>query len=85
MLVRAKRRFIIPALVFFTAYYTLLLVIQGYFPEIASKPVIGSLNFGYLYSLSQIPVAWVLCYAFIRYSQKKIDVLGKELMEKSRQ
>lgn len=84
MLVKAKRRFIIPALVFFTAYYTLLLVIQGYFPDIASKPVIGSLNFGYLYSLSQLPVAWILCFAFIRYSQRSIDSLSQDLAGKSR-
>ncbi|MED2974093.1 DUF485 domain-containing protein [Fictibacillus sp. B-59209] len=83
MLVKAKRGFIIPALIFFTAYYCLLLIIQGYFPEIASKPVIGSLNVGYLHSLSQIPVAWILCYSYIRYSRKKIDSLRETVVEKA--
>jgi uncharacterized membrane protein (DUF485 family) len=81
-LVQKKRRFIIPALVFFTVYYVLLLVIQGYFPSFASTPVVGSLNIGYLFAVSQLPVAWILCYCFIRYSQG-LDDLGKRVHEKS--
>ncbi|NEU30655.1 DUF485 domain-containing protein [bacterium LRH843] len=82
-LVKTKRKFVIPALVFFTIYYTSLLIIQGYFPEIASKAVIGSFNIGYLYALSQIPVAWILCFLFIKYSQKRIDPLKQKVIEKS--
>src|SRR6478735_1311342 len=43
-LVRAKLRFIIPATAFFLVYYFILPVSVGYFPEVMSRRIIGSIN-----------------------------------------
>lgn len=82
LLVQTKRRFVISALTFFTIFYTSLLILQGYFPHIAAKPLIGALNIGYLFALIQIPVAWLLCFAYVKHSQKSIDPLKEKVVEK---
>ena len=40
-LMRAKRRFIVPAFVFFVVYYFALPVLVGYAPALMATPVIG--------------------------------------------
>jgi uncharacterized membrane protein (DUF485 family) len=84
-LAKARQRFIIPALIFFSLYFVSLLVLQGYFPTFSSTKVIGSLNISYLYAVSQLPVAWILCFCYIRYSQKVLDSLVEEVIKKSKQ
>ena len=65
-LVRAKRRFIIPATLFFLTYYFALPVLVGYWPELMGRPVIGRINIAYLFALSQFLMAWALMVAYIR-------------------
>ncbi len=65
-LVEAKRRFIIPATIFFMAYYFALPVLVGYWPELMATPVIGRINVAYLFALSQFFMAWVLMAAYVR-------------------
>lgn len=83
MLVQKRRRFVIPILIFFTIYFMLLLVIQGYFPSFSSTPVVGSLNIGYLFAVSQLPVAWILCFYYIKYSRDVLDQLSKKVRDKN--
>lgn len=81
-LVKTKRKFIISCLTFFTIFYVSLLILQGYFPHIASRPLIGTLNIGYLYALIQIPVAWLLCLAYVWYSRKTLDPLKEKVIKR---
>ena len=82
LLVKTKRKFIVSCLTFFTLFFISLLILQGYFPQIASRPLIGALNIGYLYALIQIPVAWLLCLAYVKYSQKVLDPLKEKVIKK---
>ena len=59
-LVRAKRAFIIPATLFFVAYYFALPVLVGYWPDLMSTRVAGRINIAYLFALSQFVMAWVI-------------------------
>lgn len=72
-LVKAKRLFIVPVLIFFSLFFVSLLVIQGYYPIFASTAVVGAFNVSYLYTVSLFPIAWILCYLYIRYSRKVLD------------
>ena len=65
-LIAAKRRFIIPATVFFILYYFALPVLVGYWPRLMETNVIGRVNLAYLFALSQFLMAWVLSYLYVR-------------------
>jgi len=64
-LVRAKRAFIVPATIFFVAYYFALPALVGYWPEAMSTRVIGPINIAYLFALSQL-MAWTLMALYVR-------------------
>lgn len=78
-LLAAKARFIIPATVFFIVYYFALPVLVGYAPKLMSKPVIGVLNWAYLFALSQFLVAWLIAFLYIRAADR-FDRMGKEIL-----
>ncbi len=65
-LVRTKRRFILPATVFFIVYYFALPVLVGYFPERMDADVVGNVNLAYLFALSQFFMAWILMWLYVR-------------------
>ncbi|MEY2575424.1 MAG: hypothetical protein QOF80_911 [Verrucomicrobiota bacterium] len=65
-LLKAKRRFIIPATIFFVVYYFALPVLIGYARPLMAKPVIGPLNWAYLFALSQFFVAWIIAALYVR-------------------
>jgi uncharacterized membrane protein (DUF485 family) len=69
-LVRAKRAFIIPATVFFIAYYFALPALVGYWPDLMSTRVAGRINLAYLFALSQFAMAWALMAAYVRRARR---------------
>ncbi|MGA8533809.1 MAG: DUF485 domain-containing protein [Candidatus Tumulicola sp.] len=64
-LVAARRRFIIPATLFFIVYYLALPVSVGFAPQFMSRAVIGPLTLAYCFALSQFPMAWILMAAYL--------------------
>ncbi|MGI9172850.1 MAG: DUF485 domain-containing protein [Chthoniobacterales bacterium] len=64
-LLRAKRRFIIPATVFFLLYYFALPYLVGYHPEWMQRKVWGDVNWAYLFALSQFFMAWILAAFYV--------------------
>jgi uncharacterized membrane protein (DUF485 family) len=66
----AKARFIVPATVFFIAYYFALPILVGYFPEFMATPVIGPVNLAYLFALSQFFVAWIIAWLYVRAAER---------------
>jgi uncharacterized membrane protein (DUF485 family) len=75
-LVAAKRRFIIPAMIFFIVYYFALPVLVGYFPDLMDTNVIGKVNIAYLFALSQFIMAWTLMYLYVRRARAWDDMAG---------
>ena len=81
-MVRAKLRFIIPAVVFFVIYYFALPVLVGYAPGLMSKRVIGVVNLAYLFALSQFFMAWIIAALYIR-AAAKFDKMEHTVIEKA--
>jgi len=81
-LVRAKRAFIIPATVFFIAYYFALPVLVGYWPDLMSTRVAGRINVAYLFALSQFVMAWALMAAYVRKA-RRFDRMAADLVRKA--
>lgn len=65
-LIRAKARFIVPATIFFLAYYFALPVLVGYAPELMERKVIGNINLAYLFALSQFAMTWIVMVLYVR-------------------
>src|SRR5438477_11759877 len=80
-MVRAKLRFIIPAVIFFVIYYFALPVLVGYAPVLMSKRVIG-VNVAYLFALSQFFMAWIIAALYLR-SAARFDKLEHRVIEKA--
>ena len=65
-LLKAKRRFIIPATIFFIVYYFALPVLIGYARPFMETRVFGPVNLAYLFALSQFFVAWIIAALYVR-------------------
>ena len=81
-MVRAKLRFIIPAVIFFIVYYFALPVLVGYAPGLMSKRVIGVVNIAYLFALSQFFMAWIIAALYLR-AAAKFDKMEHTVIEKA--
>ena len=69
-LLAAKRRFIVPATVFFIVYYFALPVLVGYAPRVMAAKVFGVVNVAYLFALSQFFVAWLIAVLYVRAASR---------------
>lgn len=69
-LMAAKKRFIVPATIFFITYYFALPILVGYAPEFMATPVIGPVNLAYLFALSQFFMAWLLAFLYVRAADR---------------
>ena len=79
-LVDLRARFLIPATIFFLAYYFTLLVLVGFFPEVMSRTVswLGPVNLAYLFALSQFAMVGLVAYAYLRHA-KRFDALAAKI------
>jgi uncharacterized membrane protein (DUF485 family) len=65
-LLRARRRFVVPATLFFIAYYLALPISVGFWPKVMSRPALGPLTLAYCFALSQFAMAWILLALYLR-------------------
>jgi uncharacterized membrane protein (DUF485 family) len=64
-LVRSRRRFVVPATIFFVIYYFALPVSVGFAPQFMSRPVFGPVTLAYAFALSQFLVSWILLAMYL--------------------
>ena len=80
-LLKAKAQFIIPATIFFIAYYFALPILVGWYPQMMSQPVWGDMNWAYLFALSQFFMAWIIAALYVGvaagWDKKAAAVLAK--------
>ena len=65
-LLKAKRHFIVPAMIFFIVYYFALPVLIGYARPFMETRVFGPVNYAYLFALSQFFMAWIIAALYVR-------------------
>jgi uncharacterized membrane protein (DUF485 family) len=78
-LLAGKRRFIVPATVFFVVYYFALPVLVGYAPRLMETNVLG-VNVAYLFALSQFLMAWAVAALYVR-AASKWDAMAERVIE----
>jgi uncharacterized membrane protein (DUF485 family) len=88
-LLAIKKVFIVPAFLFFLAYYLLLPILLGYAPRLMSTRVVGTVTLAYLFALSQFVVGWIIAWLYLRASARfdrlVDDVLQQDLAEQENQ
>jgi uncharacterized membrane protein (DUF485 family) len=79
-LIKAKRRFIIPAMIFFVVYYFALPVLIGYARPFMETRVFGPVNLAYLFALSQFFMAWIIAALYVR-AAARFDKMAAGVIE----
>jgi uncharacterized membrane protein (DUF485 family) len=78
---RKKTVFLFGWWIFSTLYYFLLPIGAGAAPGLFSVKVIGNINFGYLFALSQFFVSWAIALYYSSWANKVSDRLTAELLD----
>jgi uncharacterized membrane protein (DUF485 family) len=78
-LLKAKRRFIVPAMIFFVVYYFALPALIGYARPFMEKRVLGPVNLAYLFALSQFFMAWIIAWLYVR-AAARFDRMAKDVV-----
>jgi uncharacterized membrane protein (DUF485 family) len=78
-LIKAKRRFIVPAMIFFIVYYFALPVLIGYAKPFMERRVVGPVNLAYLFALSQFFMAWIIAWLYVRAAARFDRMAGEVL------
>ncbi|MGI9088279.1 MAG: DUF485 domain-containing protein [Chthoniobacterales bacterium] len=81
-LLKAKRRFILPATAFFLLYYFALPYLVGYHTRFMQRKVWGEVNLAYLFALSQFFMAWGLAALYV-IAASGWDRKARELIEQA--
>ena len=77
-LLKAKKRFVVPAMIFFVVYYFALPVLIGYARPFMEKRVMGPVNLAYLFALSQFFMAWIIAALYVK-AAARFDRMAKEV------
>ncbi len=83
-LVRTKRAFVIPAIVFFIVFYFALPVLIGVTSVLDAK-VIGAINLAYIYAYAQFAMILVLTHLYLAKAKRwdeLVEQMKREASEK---
>jgi len=82
-LLKAKRRFVVPAMIFFILYYFALPALIGYARPFMETRVLGPVNLAYLFALSQFFMAWIVAGLYVR-AAARFDRMAADVVSQSR-
>jgi uncharacterized membrane protein (DUF485 family) len=77
-----KMAFLMGLMIFSIVYYFLLPIGAAYFTDLFRKPIIGPVNFGILFALSEFVVAWGIAF-YYSVKAKEFDEMAKELIREA--
>src|SRR6185436_20217266 len=80
-LVRKRRSFVVPATIFFLAYYMGFILLAGYAPDFMGKSVYEGLTVGYCLALTQFVMVFVLGIWYLRKSDREYDPLSQKVVD----
>ena len=77
-LIRKKRSFVVPATIFFLAWYFGFVILAGYAPDFMGREFLtDGLTVGYVLALSQFVMTWGLGAWYLRKSDREFDPLAE--------
>ena len=79
-LVKRRRRFVVPATIFFLAYYMGFILLAGYAEDFMAERVYEGLTVGYCLALTQFVMVFVLGIWYLRKSEREFDPLADDVV-----
>ena len=80
-LVKSRRRFVIPATIFFLLWYLGFIALAGYAEDFMAESVIEGLTVGYCLALTQFVMVAVLGLMYLRRADRVFDPLADKVAE----
>jgi uncharacterized membrane protein (DUF485 family) len=80
-LVKRRRSFVVPATIFFLAFYMGFILLAGYAPDFMAESVYEGLTVGYCLALTQFVMVFVLGLWYLRKADRVFDPLSDAAVE----
>jgi uncharacterized membrane protein (DUF485 family) len=84
-LIRRKRRFVVPATIFFLAWYLGFIALAGYAEDFMGESVYEGLTVGYVLALTQFIMVWGLSWWYLRKADRDFDPLERDAVARALQ
>jgi uncharacterized membrane protein (DUF485 family) len=76
-LIKRKKAFVIPATLFFLAWYFGFIILAGYAPDFMGREFLtDGMTVGYVLALTQFIMTWVLGWLYLRKADRQFDPLA---------
>jgi uncharacterized membrane protein (DUF485 family) len=82
-LVTRRRRFVVPATIFFLVWFLGFILLAGYAQDFMGERITGGLTVGYVLALTQFVMVWVLAFVYIRTAARVYDPLAKRAADEA--
>jgi uncharacterized membrane protein (DUF485 family) len=80
-LVHKRRSFVLPATIFFLAYYMGFILLAGYAEDFMASSVYEGLTVGYCLALTQFLMVFALGIMYLRRADRDYDPLAQKVVE----
>lgn len=81
-LIKRKRAFVVPATIFFLAWYFGFIILAGYAPDFMGEEFIADgMTVGYALALTQFLMTWGLGWLYLRRAARVFDPLAERAAE----
>ena len=77
-LIKKRRSFVVPAVIFFLAWYFGFIVLAGYAEDFMGESIYEGFTVGYLLALTQFLMVWGLGWWYLRRADRQFDPLAKK-------
>jgi uncharacterized membrane protein (DUF485 family) len=84
-LVRKRRSFVLPATIFFLAYYMAFILLAGYAEDFMASSVYEGLTVGYCLALTQFVMVFALGIMYLRRADRDYDPLARKVVDMAEQ
>jgi uncharacterized membrane protein (DUF485 family) len=82
-LVRRRRSFVLPATIFFLAYYMAFILLCGYAEDFMASSIYEGLTVGYCLALTQFVMVFALGIMYLRKADHVYDPLAQRVVTKA--
>lgn len=82
-LVARRRRFVLPATIFFLTWYLGFILLAGYAQDFMGESVYKSITVGYVLALTQFVMVWVLAGLYLRKAEREFDPLAERAAQRA--
>jgi uncharacterized membrane protein (DUF485 family) len=80
-LIKKRRSFVVPATIFFLAWYFGFIILAGYAEDFMGESIYEGFTVGYLLALTQFIMVWGLGWLYLRRADRDFDPLARKAAE----